>query len=194
MTLLRSASTPPLFAAQLHPASVADGALSATWSGRGEGLKADFDLTLQAPAAAPRNVLPVSGAARGTLEDGRGLTLHLADSEFRTPHSTITARGTLSTEDCVSRRGRTARAHRHHRRLRRMAAFLPGADCRPLRHPFGAEVACGVFRATQRQLRGTLPARACEHGPVPVSRLDLGPANGSRRTQSRFRPDLERAR
>ena len=50
--VLRSASTPPLLAAQLHPASVADGALSATWSGRGEGLKADFDLALQAPAAA----------------------------------------------------------------------------------------------------------------------------------------------
>jgi translocation and assembly module TamB len=94
--VLRSPGTPPLLAAPLHPASVADGALSATWSGRGEGLKADFDLALQAPAGTPPNVLPVSGAARGTLEDGRSLTLHLADSEFRTPHSTITARGTLT--------------------------------------------------------------------------------------------------
>jgi len=94
--VLRSASTLPLFAAQLHPASVADGALSATWSGRWEGLKADFDLALQQPAAAPRNVLPVSGGARGTFEDGRGLTLHLANAEFRTPHSTITARGTVT--------------------------------------------------------------------------------------------------
>ncbi len=94
--VLDSASTPPLLAAQMRPASMADGALNATWSGRGEGLKADFDLALQGPAAAPRNVLPVSGAARGTLDDGRGLTLHLADSEFRTRHSTITARGTLT--------------------------------------------------------------------------------------------------
>jgi translocation and assembly module TamB len=93
---LRSASAPPLLAAQLHPVSMADGALSATWSGRGEGLKADFDLTFQAPAAAPHNVLPVSGMARGTLEGGRGLTLHLADSEFLTPHSTITARGSFA--------------------------------------------------------------------------------------------------
>ncbi len=94
--VLRTASTPPLLAAQLHPASVADGALSATWSGRWEGLKADFDLALHAPTAASHNVLPVSGAARGTLEDGGSLTLHLAESEFRTPHSTITARGTLT--------------------------------------------------------------------------------------------------
>lgn len=93
--VLDSANTPPLLATQLRPASMASGALNATWSGPGERLKADFDLALQAPAAAPHNVLPVSGTARGTLEDGRGLTLYFADSEFRTPHSTVTARGTL---------------------------------------------------------------------------------------------------
>jgi len=93
---LRSTSTPPLLAAQLHPASTADGAINATWSGKGMGLKADFDLALQGLAVLAPHVLPVSGTARGTLEDGRGLTLHLADSEFRTPHSTITARGTLT--------------------------------------------------------------------------------------------------
>jgi len=75
---------------------MADGALRAEWSGRGEGLKVDFDLALQAPSAPPPDALPVSGGARGTLEDGHGLILHLADSEFHTPHSTITARGTLS--------------------------------------------------------------------------------------------------
>ena len=94
--VLDSAGTPPLLATQMRPVSMADGALNATWSGRGEGLKADFDLTLQRPAATPRNVLPVSGMAHGTLEDGRGLTLHLTDSEFQTPHSTITARGTFA--------------------------------------------------------------------------------------------------
>jgi len=94
--VLRSVSTPPLLAAQLHPASRAEGDLSATWSGQGEGLKADFDFALQGPAAAPHNVLSVTGMARGTLEGGHGLTLHLADSEFRTPHSTITARGSFA--------------------------------------------------------------------------------------------------
>jgi len=94
--VLRSASTPTLLTTQLHPVSMADGAVSATWSGGGKGLKADFDLALQAPAAVPPDVLPVSGAARGTLEDGQGLTLRIADSEFRTPHSTITGRGTLA--------------------------------------------------------------------------------------------------
>ena len=100
--VLKSASTPPLLAAQLHPASMADGALRATWSGRGEGLKADFDLTLQGAVAASHNVLPLSGVARGTLEDGRGWTLHLGDSEFRTPHSTITAHGTLTERSAPS--------------------------------------------------------------------------------------------
>ncbi len=94
--VLRSASTPTLLTTQLHPASMADGDVRASWSGGGKGLKADFDLALQAPAPAPPDVLRVSGAARGTLEDGSGLTLRLADSELRTPHSTITARGTLT--------------------------------------------------------------------------------------------------
>jgi translocation and assembly module TamB len=95
-SLLRSPGTPPLLASPVHPASAANGDLDATWSGRGQSLKADFDLALQAPAGAPPNTLPVSGTARGTLEDGRGLTLHLADCDLRTPHSTITARGTLT--------------------------------------------------------------------------------------------------
>lgn len=93
---LNSASAPPLLAAQMRPASTADGTINAVWSGRGEGLRADFDLALQAPSAAPYNMLPVSGRARGTLEDRGGWTLHLADSEFQTPHSTLTARGTLA--------------------------------------------------------------------------------------------------
>jgi translocation and assembly module TamB len=94
--VMGSASPPTRLSAQLHPVSMADGALGATWSGRWEGLKANFDLALQAPSAAPSSALPVSGGARGTLEDGHSLTLHLADSEFHTPHSTITARGTLT--------------------------------------------------------------------------------------------------
>jgi translocation and assembly module TamB len=94
--LLRSASTPPHLAPPIHPASEANGALNATWSGRWENLQADFDLALQAPVRPPPNVLPVSGRARGDIEDGRGLTLHLADAEFRTPHSTITAHGTIT--------------------------------------------------------------------------------------------------
>ncbi|HXW16558.1 MAG TPA: translocation/assembly module TamB domain-containing protein, partial [Terriglobia bacterium] len=94
--LLRLPGTPPLLASPLRPASVANGDLNATWSGRGGGLHADFDLALQAPPGVPPNVLPVSGMVRGTLEDGRGLILHLADAELRTPHSSIMARGTLT--------------------------------------------------------------------------------------------------
>jgi translocation and assembly module TamB len=93
---LRPVRTPSVLLAQLHPASTADGTLNATWSGRGEGLKADFDLAMQAPPKTSSSMLPVSGAARGTLEDGRSLTLHLAAAEFHTPHSHITAQGTLA--------------------------------------------------------------------------------------------------
>ena len=98
---LNAASTPPLLTAQLHPASIAAGAISAKWSGHWEGLKVGFDLSLQAPAAASPHQLSVSGSARGTLEDGRGVIVHLASSEFHTPHSHITAHGTL-TQKSVS--------------------------------------------------------------------------------------------
>ena len=97
--MLASTTAPPLLAVQLHPATMADGALNATWSGRGEGMKADFDLALQAPAAAAPHTVPVSGAVRGTLEDGLGVVIHLADSQLRTPHSTVTARGTLTQKN-----------------------------------------------------------------------------------------------
>jgi translocation and assembly module TamB len=94
--LLHSATILSLVEAQMHPASLADGNLVAAWSGQGEGLKADFDLALQAPEAVAGNVLRVSGKARGTLEHRLGFTLHLDDSELRTPHSKIVARGTLT--------------------------------------------------------------------------------------------------
>jgi translocation and assembly module TamB len=94
--VLASTSTPPLLAAQLHPATLADGAIGATWSGRWQGLKADFDLALRAPEVPTPHMLPISGTARGTLEDGNGIIIHVADSELRTPHSTVNARGTLT--------------------------------------------------------------------------------------------------
>ena len=95
--LLRIPGTPPIFAAQLDPVSMADGTYRATWSGRGEELQGSFDLAMQDPPGVPPNALPVSGTARGTMEaDDSGFTLHLADSEFRTPHSVIIARGTLT--------------------------------------------------------------------------------------------------
>ena len=94
--LLRIPGTPSLFATQLHPVSMADGDFRATWSGRGDELKGTFDLAMQEPPGVPPNALPVSGYAHGTLELDRGFSLHLADSEFRTPHSIITAHGTLT--------------------------------------------------------------------------------------------------
>ena len=93
---LLSERTPPLVETKLHPAAAVDGALNAEWSGKGSGLKADFDLALQGPADPLHHELPVSGVARGTFEDGRGVTFHLTEADLRTPHSHVRARGTLA--------------------------------------------------------------------------------------------------
>ena len=92
---LRSAAPAPFLAAQLHLAAATNGTVTATWSGWLERLKTTFDLTFQGSAGVSRNQLPLSGYARGTLEEERGLTLQLAKAEFQTPHSTLTAQGTL---------------------------------------------------------------------------------------------------
>ena len=93
---LTCARTPPLLVEALHPASLADGTLTAAWTGPGENLHADFDLSLRGPTSASPGLLPVSGAARGSLEGGHGLLIHVTDAELRTPHSTVTARGSLA--------------------------------------------------------------------------------------------------
>ncbi len=95
--LLRTPGTPPVFAEQLHPVSMADGTYHATWVGRGDQFKASFDLTMKEPPGVSANVLPVSGMARGTMAgDDSGFTLRLAESELHTPHSDILAHGTLT--------------------------------------------------------------------------------------------------
>ncbi len=93
---LNSASGPSAFVAQLHPVSIAAGGLNAAWSGRGQGLEANFDLGFAAPAVAPFNTLPINGTARGTLREGSGWVLQLDASRFETPHSTLSAQGTLA--------------------------------------------------------------------------------------------------
>jgi len=92
---LRSVPPARLLTASIHPVGVTDGTLSATWSGWLERLKATFDLTFHAPAGAPRNLLPINGFVRGTLEEERGWTLELAQAQFQTPHSTLSAQGAL---------------------------------------------------------------------------------------------------
>jgi translocation and assembly module TamB len=95
--LLQIPGTPALYAVQLHPVSMADGNFKATWTGRGDKLDGAFDLAMQQPSGVPPGELAVSGTAHGTLGgDDSGFTLHLADSEFHTPHSIITAHGTLT--------------------------------------------------------------------------------------------------
>jgi len=95
--LLRIPGTPQLYSVQLHPVSMADGSYRARWSGRGDKLEGKFELAMQEPPRTPPNELPVSGSAHGSMEiNDYGFTLHLADSEFRTPHSVVIAHGTLT--------------------------------------------------------------------------------------------------
>jgi translocation and assembly module TamB len=99
---LRSAGPEPLLAAQLHLAAAIDGTVNATWAGRLARSRTTFDLTLHAPTGVPRDQLPVNGYARGELAEEGGMALHVAQAEFRTPHSTISAQGTLQEPATLS--------------------------------------------------------------------------------------------
>lgn len=95
--LLKIPGTPALYAVQLQPVSTADGTFKATWTGRGDELNGVFDLAMQQPTDVHQGTLPVGGSARGSLGiNDDGFTIHLLDSVFVTPHSRITAHGTLT--------------------------------------------------------------------------------------------------
>jgi translocation and assembly module TamB len=93
---LSTATLAPLLRAQVHPAAATEGTLKVTWAGRLERLEAAFDLAFQGPLEAPRNLLTLNGHASGTLAQEHGLTLHLTEAQFHTPHSMLTAQGTLA--------------------------------------------------------------------------------------------------
>ena len=92
---LKVPNEPPVMVLQLHPGTAADGDLRAVWSDRGEHFNASFAFTLRAPEDLPPGVLPLSGAMRGFIENRAGLTIHLTDSEYHLPHSTVTVHGAL---------------------------------------------------------------------------------------------------
>ena len=173
---------------------MADGDLSATWSGRGEDLKADFDLALQAPAGAPPNVLPVSGTARGTLEDGRGLTLHLADSDFRTPHSTITAHGTLAQKISSPAAAEPLALTVITDNFEEWRPFFQSSVAAPSEIPLELN-SRAVFSG---QLSGSYEAPSLRGrvnmGQFRFQGLDLGPSHRHHHAQSRIRPNLGWAR
>ncbi|MDE3180708.1 MAG: translocation/assembly module TamB domain-containing protein, partial [Acidobacteriota bacterium] len=72
-----------------------NGSVEATWNDGIQGLRAVFDLNAQPEAAAPGDVFPLTGNARGSLRYNREIDLTLAQSQFETPHSSLQARGTL---------------------------------------------------------------------------------------------------
>jgi translocation and assembly module TamB len=99
---LRSAFPAPLLPAQAHPSAATNGVLKASWSGALERLQSTFDLTFSSPDGAARNQIPVSGHAKGSLDDEHGLTLSLTDAEMLTAHSTVSAHGKLAEREAAS--------------------------------------------------------------------------------------------
>jgi translocation and assembly module TamB len=95
LALLHSSRGQSLLITQLHPASLIDGAVDLTWAGEFEKVKSEFDLHLSALATHPPNFLPVSGDLRGSLETNHGFSVRLEDSNFHTPNSSLSAKGTL---------------------------------------------------------------------------------------------------
>jgi translocation and assembly module TamB len=95
LALLHGSKVQPLLITQLHPASLIDGAVDLTWAGEFEKVKSAFELHFSPPATHPPGFLPVSGDLRGSLETNHGLLISLEDSNFRTPNSSLRARGTL---------------------------------------------------------------------------------------------------
>ena len=79
----------------LHWDAAMGGITDASWTGRFENLNSHFSLQLQSRPGASASALPVSGQVRGSVTNAQGLTLKLDAVEIRTPHSTLTARGTM---------------------------------------------------------------------------------------------------
>ena len=92
---LRAVTSTPLLLAHLSPAAIVDGSLNSGGAGKLEKPETTFDLTLRPPVSIPHRFVPIRGHARGTLEVNHGWTLHLASGEFETPHSKLSAAGSV---------------------------------------------------------------------------------------------------
>lgn len=92
---LRSLSRPPAILDHLRLASQVSGTLDAAWEGRLENLNSQFNLQMQPPLASPPDAHPLRGFVQGNASTARGLVFEIHDAEFQTPHSTLTAHGTL---------------------------------------------------------------------------------------------------
>lgn len=95
---LRLLSRPPALLDSLRLASQVSGTLDAAWDGRLENLHSQFNLQMQPPPASPPDAPPLRGFVRGNATTAHGLVFEIQDAEFETPHSTLTARGTLGIE------------------------------------------------------------------------------------------------
>ncbi|HKS95191.1 MAG TPA: translocation/assembly module TamB domain-containing protein [Terriglobia bacterium] len=85
--------------APLPMAGQVSGPLDASWRGNLADFKSRFDLSLT-PAAAQPGSRAVSGFARGNaITTGAGLVVELEAAEFHTPHSSLTAKGSLGARE-----------------------------------------------------------------------------------------------
>ncbi len=183
--LLRTPGTPAVFAEQLHPVSMADGTYHATWTGRGDQFKADFDLDMAAPPAVPPHQLPVTGHARGTMGvDDFGFTLRLTDSDLHTPHSVILAHGTLTPRALSPSEPLSINLTTDY--FQEWQAFFQSM----MSSSAGIPLELKSKAVLSGELGGTYSepsfAGKVAFGIVPVSRLGLGPAERVGGAQSYF--------
>ncbi len=83
------------FLSRLRYAARVDGTVEASWSGRLENLKSQFDLEFRSVADRVPGLLPVSGHARGQVTMARGFLLDLGEAKFQTPKTALSAQGKL---------------------------------------------------------------------------------------------------
>lgn len=92
---LESFSSGPAVVGRLHVAAVIDGSANAVWSGRLKNFVSQFNFTFNPLSGGDAGSLPVLGFARGTAKIADGFVLELEDARLQTPHSSLTAHGTL---------------------------------------------------------------------------------------------------
>lgn len=78
----------------LPPSSSMQGSLSATWKGRLNDFKSQFDLKFNPKNKSVAGSVPIGGSAIGTATLDHGLQVDFQNAMFQTPHSSLTAQGT----------------------------------------------------------------------------------------------------
>jgi translocation and assembly module TamB len=81
----------------LHLSAEVRGTTDSTWTGNFENLQSRFDLSFRTRAGAPAETFPVNGVAKGLVANAHGIKLQFDSIDLQTPHSTLTAKGTIQS-------------------------------------------------------------------------------------------------